>query len=521
MRALIFHALCGAAAWAAATPHIVFLLTDDLGWGSVPGYGGMANETHTPALDALRASGLTLLNFYVYQFCSPSRGAFLTGRYPYKLPQTRCNFLPATIPDGTPVEYSFLPKKLAAAGYVSSHVGKWHLGLSDVAFTPLARGFNYSTGFLLGGEDHQTQAGDVPACGSATVYDIWDGNATAAQFQGQYTGYRFNDAAVERISTHAAKYGDAPMFLYYALHNTHAPIEAEPKYLALYENITDKLQRTFYAMVSTVDDAVLNVTQALKASGMWDNTVFVWMTDNGSPIQVAGSNYPLRGCKGSNWEGGVRVPALVNGGFLPAAQRGKTTAGVSHIVDLYATFAGLAGVPAADPFGPEPLIDSLDLWPWWSGATRTSPRDEGGVVTVLDHSMYRANATTGAIRRGKYKLLVGGSFSSGVSPQLGEWAASWYGTFSPNASFSGTATYACPPSAPCLFDVVADPTEHVDLSAALPNVTASMLAAFRQLDSTYHPPVNNPPEEKSAMCAAARAAAGPGEKLFITPWRGV
>ena len=216
----------------------------------------------------------------------------------------------------------------------------------------------------------------------------------------------------------------------------------------------------------------------------------------------------------------MRVPALVTGGLLPASQRGRVASGSAHIVDLYATFAGLAGVTAADPSGPDPTIDSLDLWPWLSGAAPSSPRDDPSVVTVLDHSMYRP-VTTGAILKGKYKLLVGGSFSSGISPNRGEWAASWFGVFSPNASWTPNATevYACPPSAPCLFDLEADPTEHVDLSATLPDVLADMLTAFYSLNNTYHPPVNNPPEEKAAMCAAARAAAQPGGKLFITPWR--
>lgn len=216
----------------------------------------------------------------------------------------------------------------------------------------------------------------------------------------------------------------------------------------------------------------------------------------------------------------MRVPALINGGLLPAARRGVVDGGLSHIVDYYATFAGLAGVPADDPHGPEPVIDSLDLWPWLSGAVPASPRDAPGVVTVIDHSRYRPNVTTGAIVKGGYKLLVGGSFSSGEAPALGEWAASWYGAFSPNASFhraNSTAVYACPPSAPCLFDLAADPGEHTDLSAALPAVTRDMAAAFAALDDTYHPPTVGPAPQLAAMCAAARAAAPTG-KVFITPW---
>ena len=118
-------AIASAAAAAAASPHLIFILTDDLGYG-IPGWGAPADSgIRIPSIDALRADGLTLTSSYVYQFCSPSRGSFLTGRYPYKLPQTRCNFLPATIPDGTPLAYSMLPKKLKAASYKSHHIGKW------------------------------------------------------------------------------------------------------------------------------------------------------------------------------------------------------------------------------------------------------------------------------------------------------------------------------------------------------------------------------------------------------------
>jgi arylsulfatase A-like enzyme len=391
-----------------------------------------------------------------------------------------------------------------------------HLGLYADAFTPLSRGFDSTYGFLTGGEDHLTQAGDVGAkCGNgSTVYDIWAAGAVASQFQGNYTAYEINDRAVGVIEAHPA---DAPLFMYLALHNTHAPIQAEQKYLDLYPDVADSLQQRFWAMVSTVDDTVGNVTAALKARGMWDNTLLVWLTDNGSPIQVAGSNAPLRGVKGSNWEGGVRTPAVVSGGLLPPAQRGARSAGVAHIVDWYATFCGLAGVPAADPAGPEPEIDSLDLWPWLSGAAPASPRDAG--LTVLDHSMYR-NTTTGAIRFGRYKLLVGGSFSSGEAPAAGEWGASWFGAFSPNKTFPGTAFYACPPASPCLFDVVADPAEHNDLAASQPALLAAMLERFRALEATYHPPVEGPAAENAELCAAAEASrARNGGKLFVQPWR--
>merc|ERR1719454_463591 len=119
-------------------------------------------------------------------------------------------------------------------------------------------------------------------------------------------------------------------------------------------------------MVSFVDETVLNLTQALESAGMWSNTLFIWTTDNGSPIQVAGSNHPLRGGKGSNFEGGTRVPTFVTGGALPRAQAGKEHDGLMHIADWYATFCELAGLTPSDDDevdAPAPS-DSISAWPW-------------------------------------------------------------------------------------------------------------------------------------------------------------
>ena len=505
-------AVDAAAAAAAPLPNIVLVLTDDAGFGSWPN-----SEIRTPALDALAAESLRVTDAYTYRFCSPTRGALLTGRYPWRLPNTRMNLIPSSIMDGTPLSYNMLPARLAAKGYISYHVGKYHQGFYAPQYTPLGRGFNHSNGFLSGGEDHFSQVADLSlnCSGFTAVRDAWLGDAPAPQLLGNYTATRFTDAAVEHVREHRARYGaDTPFFLYLALHNTHAPLQSLPEFADMYANVSFRPQREYYAMMSTVDASVANVTAALKAqSGMWDNTIFVWMTDNGAPVQVGGSNYPLRGGKGGNFEGGVKVPALFGGGLLPAARRGATTPSSDYfnVVDLYATFLGLAGLPAADP-GPLAPVDSEDLWPWLSGAAPASPR--ANRTMVIDHTRYdeAALGQRGALRRGAYKLLVG---QTG-----GENQASWYGRFSPNASAPAPSMdyFACDGSvAPggCLFAVGAgDATEHVDLAAALPAVFEELLAEFHALNATYHAPNDNPPSDEAGECAAA-AAAG----WIATPWR--
>ena len=567
-------------------------LTDDNGWAGV-GY----NNPHvaTPALDALAAGGLILTAHYAYKFCAPTRASFLTGRLPYKLAATRSNLNGGYIgamPDGTHLSYAMLPKKLAAAGYYSVHIGKWHQGMYAPAYAPIARGFNHSLGFLEGGEDHNTSKafgthGEVdlsfgappaawPTCewselagvalqsfydpastdidayapwparfddesgcralcenridcagyswrANDTTHQHWhkcflvskDGGAhpSAAAFRsatcarprtnttwaarglnGTYTGETFAAEAVRVIEAHDPA---VPLFMYLALHNTHAPLEAPWPYVAPFAaQYPDDVKRraTFCGMLSYVDATVANVTAALRRRQMWANTLFVWTNDNGSPIFVGGSNHPLRGGKGSNWEGGTRVPAFVTGGVLPAAMAGKTSNGLIHICDWSATFLELAGLPpdAGEPHAVAPS-DSISAWPWLSGRAATSARAE----LVYDHNMFElaqgaakpclvlnysgeARCARGALQRDGWKLVVG--------PEA---QASWFGWFSPNASnpvnrsSPSVTAQACFPDAPCLFNLNASMTEHGDVSAAHPDVVAALLRRFRELAGQY------------------------------------
>ena len=633
----------GAAHAQAVKPHIVFVLVDDNGWAGV-GY----NNPHisTPHLDALAAQGLKLTSQYVYKFCAPTRGSFLTGRYPYKLAATRANFIPWTLPDGTHLGYSMLPKKLKPAGYRSVHVGKWHQGLYTPAYTPVGRGFDASFGFLEGGEDHNTSrtfgdwcrknevdlsvgtrgAGGAPfpytwpACTwttlrSVALHNFYDPNSTdiarynpfpaplateaacrdlcqnridcagyswraaeptpgnpnyhkcflvsrdgghhpasqafvsalcvrdgaamrngttiaARGSNGTYTGELFAEQAVRTVSEHGdgGAHDGVPLFLYYAMHNTHAPLEAPWSYVEPYARLypADTRRSTFSGMVTYVDQAVANLTAALKDAGMWSNTLLIWTTDNGSPVSVGGSNHPLRGGKGSNWEGGTRVPAFVAGGFLPASQVGKTSDGMIHIADWHATICDLAGVdPSVGEPGAVSPLDGLSAWPWVSGAQAYSNR----VEVVYDHRMFKnasdpssvclrvttdageVRCANGALRVNQWKLVVGPEMQNG-----------WFGWFSPNATTPINKTSpamtdsACPPSNPCLFDLSASITEHQDVAGDVryKAVLALMLKRFRALANEYHPPLDNPPVDLDGYCAAVALNGG-----FVGPWMNV
>jgi len=421
--------------------------------------------------------------------------------------------------------YSMLPLRLGEAGYVSYHVGKWHEGLYAPQFTPTGRGFNYSNGFLSGGEDHYTLAGDlgVGSCGVAKgmpMRDAFIENRTAPQVVGEYTGTRFANAAVDYITSHPP---GAPLFMYLALHNTHAPLEAEPEDLALYTKFTWKKQQTYYAMTTAVDRTVGRVVAALKARGLYDNTLIVWTTDNGAPVQVGGSNGPLRGGKGSNWEGGVHVPAIFAGGLVPPSRRGAIlprSTGALHVSDLHATFLARAGLSAVDPNPRAPApVDGMDVWNWVLGNAPMAPHTAKGLP--LDHLNYDAASNggqpVGAYIRGDLKLLVGAG--------AGEAQASWFGGaplyFTPNASvpnprINQTACSVLARPGGCLFNLTADPNEHEDLAEAQPQLFQAMMAEFLALNSSYHPPWIVPPSELTELCKVGLSSEN---NNTAAPWR--
>ena len=526
--------------YASDLPNFVVMLTDDLGWNSA----WNNNETITPFLDDLSQKSIVLESFYTYKYCSPTRASFLTGRFPYKLCSTRNNLNPAYIPEGINLGYTMLPRKLAEAGYVSYHVGKWHQGMHTSHYTPHGRGFNHSYGFLSGGEDHYNQHnfwgckqnvtnGEASRTRRTTTrsvpaVDLYNTSKPALGENGTYNGYLFTKTAVEYIKYHSVTYPDRPFFLYFALHNTHAPCEAPTDFKSMYD-FNQTLRNEFDAMVSVVDSSVKNVTNALKTIGattttnsnFWNNTVFVWTTDNGAPVSVGGSNKPFRGSKSNNFEGGVHVPALVTGGYLTKQltangnENGnensvnkddglntgfKKLTGMIHITDLYATFCRLAGVDPTEtnPLSPSP-IDSIDMWSYINGTVSQSPRN----VIIHDHLMY-SDVTQGAIRYEQYKLVI-----------MNESQASWYGQFSPNETWNSNMEdiYACGVETPCLFDIENDPTEHHDLSKIYPNITANLTKLFYSFDSEYHPPKNAPSEDVQGYCNAVYQNGG-----FIVPW---
>ena len=358
--ALFFLQLLSGSIFVASTkPNIVFVLVDDWGFADI----GLRNKAiKTPNFDNIATNGLILDRHYVFKYCSPSRASFLTGRWPHHAHQWN---LQLSRMAGANINMTMLPAKLKTAGYKTHMVGKWHQGLFESSYIPINRGFDSSTGFLNGGEDHMSEK-------VGCAIDYWKDDGPDPR-NGTYDAYNYRDDLMNIFQNHTK--GD-PLFLYLALHNVHTPLQAPEEWLNKYaENSTCESRRTYQAMVSVADNVTGLAMELLKEKGMWDNTIMIVSADNGGAPCV-GSNYPLLGCKGTFFEGGVRSLAFANGGLIPDKMRGKSTQGFIHIADWYATFCKLAGVDPSDSGTGKFPVDGMDIWPIITGETDKTPHEE-------------------------------------------------------------------------------------------------------------------------------------------------
>jgi len=471
-------------------PNIVFLLADDFGHFSV---GWRNPEIRTPVLDSLRENGVELDRHYVYKYCSPTRSSFLTGRLPIHVNEQNSNWREPGA--GIPLGMTLISEKLKKVGYATHHVGKWHAGQASLSHIPYGRGFDSSLGFFSGGESHWDQR--LSAC-NGVYADLWDNDKPAYGLNGtDYTDALFLTRALSTITTHDTS---IPLFLYMAFQVTHNPLQVPQEYLDLYPLVYYPERKYYYAMATYLDDAVGKIVGALKEKGIWENTIVVFSSDNGGPTYVdAGSNnYPLKGGKASDWEGGVRATALATGGLIPAEIRGTKIEGYIHICDWYATFCKLAGIDPADNNIPGlPAIDSLDIWPLISGQTTISPRTE---IPLSSFPGINGVPTAVNFIDGPWKFI------SGIIPFSG-----WTGPVYPNSTgiHLGLEYYQnCVGG--CLYHIIADPNEYYELSATYPGIFEEMSIKSRNLFSTVYNPDRGVPDPKACQVIQ--------EVGYFSPW---
>jgi arylsulfatase A-like enzyme len=373
-----------AVAKAATQPNIVVILADDLGRQDCGFMGG--KEIKTPQLNRLAAGGAILDAFYVQPVCSPTRAAFLTGRYPMRH-GLQVGVVRPWAQYGLPLDERTLAQALGEAGYATAIVGKWHLGHFAPNYLPTRRGFDHQYGHYNGALDYFTHERDGG-------FD-WHADDKACRDEGYSTHLIAKDAA--RFISETA--GKKPFFLYVPFNAVHSPHQAPPEYMAPYPNL--KGERLKYAgMLAAMDEAVGAIVAAVEKAGVFENTLFIFSSDNGGPQPgKVTDNGRYRAGKGTLYEGGVRVAAF-------AAWKGHIKPGTTireplHIVDLYPTLLKLAGAKAEQSLP----VDGLDIWP-----TLTQGRPSPHNAILLN-----TTPSTGAIRAGEWKLVV----KSGDDPDGG------------------------------------------------------------------------------------------------------
>ncbi|MCA1746025.1 MAG: sulfatase-like hydrolase/transferase, partial [Bacteroidales bacterium] len=315
-------------------PNIIVVLVDDAGYADF-GFTG-SEDLHTPNIDQLAQNGVVFSEAYVSAtVCGPSRAGLITGRYQQRF-GFECN--PPEEYSGVSLNEETIADALQREGYVTSGFGKWHLGY-DPEYRPNARGFDYYWGFLAGGRSYFPDAEqDQPGA----VHSIRE-NDSFVEFEGYLTDV-LGDKAVEFID----KNKDQPFFMYWSTNAPHTPMEAAEADLALYEGHS---RQVLAAMTWAFDRAVGKITDKLKQEGLLDNTLIIFLSDNGGAHNNQSSNEPFKGFKGNKFEGGMHVPFIMH--WPSKIEGGKVFDGLTSALDIFPTSLAAAGAP-------ESAFDQLD-----------------------------------------------------------------------------------------------------------------------------------------------------------------
>lgn len=417
-------------------PNIVVLLADDLGWKDVGFHG---SEIRTPHLDELAAAGTELANFYVQPVCSPTRGALLSSKYPMRL-GLQCGVVRPWAQHGLAPDERTLAEVLRDAGYRTAICGKWHLGHHEPEYLPHGQGFDHQYGHYNGALDYWTHIRDGGL--------DWHRNQQPLREEG-YTTELIGREASRVIAQHDFQ---QPLFLYVPFNAPHTPLQAPEELIESYASIKQRNRRIFAAMVSSMDDAIGSIVKSLKERNQFDRTIIFFASDNGGPEGKGGAdNGPLRDGKGTLYEGGVHVPALVC--WPDTLEGGGKVEGMMHIVDLMPTLVAAAKLAAELPSG----IDGVNQW----------PVIQGKVESVRTEVLLNSTPFHGAVRQGDWKLVR-------------------------NGKVRANSTSSPPQDTLELFNLADDPAEENDLSAKSPEKLKAMVELLSRYQAQAVPP-NIPP----------------------------
>jgi arylsulfatase A-like enzyme len=443
-----FLAIAAAEALAADSPrpNIVVFIADDFGWADAPWHG---SPYHMPNLAALAGQSLRLEAHYVHPMCSPTRAAFMTGRY-----ASRFGVTGAQNERSLPWNTMTLARALKSAGYDTAITGKWHLG-SRPEEGPQKFGFDHGYGSLAGGcgpLDHRYKEGPFTR--------TWHRNGQLIEEAGHVTDLIAREA-VQWLETR----GERPFFLYVPFTAIHVPMVESEKWLKANSHLADRGQRLRAACATHMDDAIGQILAVLDRKRLREKTLVVFFGDNGAHglsdnqggaypgeyerLQVGNDNKPWRGHKSGIYEGGIRTPGL-------ASWPGKLATGEVHTplhaVDWMPTLCSLAG---ASPSG-DLKWDGADVWPALSQPGKGLPM----------RTLYTAapGFRAQAVRHGDWKLVVTHSNAK------------------KNKATAGQVE---------LFNLASDPAESKNLASEMPDKLAEMQRRLSEISARDRDAVAN------------------------------
>ncbi len=330
-------------------PNIVFILADDMGYSDMSWQG---SPIQTPHLDKLAGEGMFLSRNYVQPQCTPTRIAFLTGKYPYKYGLHE-HVLGSFSMNGIPAGERTIAEKMKEGGYRTAIIGKWHAGGYTESLLPHNQGFDHSFVCIGGAISYWNYTGG----NISSIIRNGEKYYASSMVDGEESGNTYStelwlNEAVDLIRNHDKK---QPLFLFLPFNAPHYPLHAPKRVLDKYRDLeidpywsgpkaslgrNASNRRLYMAMVDAMDAAIGGVVEALESEDMLKNTLIVFCSDNGG-IQE-GDNRPLRSYKGDSFEGGVRVPGIAY--WQDKIEPGSSSAELVYVADWYATFAEMAGM---------------------------------------------------------------------------------------------------------------------------------------------------------------------------------
>jgi len=373
-------------------PNVIIIYTDDQGSIDANCYG--AKDLYTPNMDKLAETGVRFTQFYAAApVCSPSRAALLTGKTPLAVG------LPGNAPSrkgevGLASEQITIAEKLKDNGFVTGHIGKWHLGYTE-ATMPNGQGFDYSFGHMGGCIDNYSH---FFYWNGPNRHDLWENNKEV-WMEGEY----FQDLMSQKAENFIDEHKDVPFFLYYAMNLPHYPLQGTDKWRDYYKDL-DSPRDKYAASISTVDERIGTLLEHLETLNLRENTIIIFQSDHGHSMEMrtfggGGNSGPYRGAKFSLFEGGIRVPAIVSWPKSIPQQEVRDQMGVN--VDWFPTILDLCQIDyKKDNFEGKSLKE---------------------VIVENDASPHNAfwwyqNENTWAVRKGDWKLLKNPKDPSNKAP---------------------------------------------------------------------------------------------------------